>query len=97
MADILIKGMEMPKCCDECPMSQLINDNQYAYCNILRKGTKAGYILKACPLEELPPHGRLVSADEVQNKMSYYGFHAIDMTIHEFIEDELTTIVEANT
>lgn len=46
---------------------------------------------------ELPPHGRLVSADEVQKKMSYYGFHAIDMTIHEFIEDELTTVLEAST
>lgn len=71
MSDILIKNMEMPKCCGECPMSQLINDNQYAYCHLLSKGTKVGYMLKACPLVELSPHGRLVDADKLRGETNY--------------------------
>ena len=71
MSDILIKGMEMPKCCDECPMSQLINDNQYAYCHLLKEGTKVGYMLRDCPLVEVPPHGRLIDADALLPKSGY--------------------------
>lgn len=35
---------------------------------------------------------RLVDKSEVEELMKCYGFHAPDMTITEFIEDELTTI-----
>ena len=44
-----------------------------------------------CQLPE--GHGRLVDADEAMEKLIHYGFRAIDMTVHECIEDEITTIV----
>lgn len=37
---------------------------------------------------------RLVSANEVYEKMHKYGFCAPDMTVSEFVEDELTTVFE---
>lgn len=45
---------------------------------------------------ELPDkHGALVDLAEVKEKLLKYGFSAPDMTISEFVEDELSTIVEA--
>lgn len=82
--DILIKNVELPRTVTIYPNGDIdeLVDGEYVT------------IGKAI---ELPPHGRLVSADEVQKKMTYYGFRAIDMTIHEFVEDELTTVLEAST
>ena len=36
--------------------------------------------------------GRLVDADTLKDKMIKYGFHAIDMTVTEFVEDMLPTV-----
>ena len=38
----------------------------------------------------------LVNLEEVKQKMLRYGFHASDMTIHEFVEDELTPVITSN-
>lgn len=61
---VYIKGMEMPKNCHECPLSE----EEFVQCKITRKR-----FLKAvdavsrrhpyCPLVEIPPHGRLIDAD----------------------------------
>lgn len=49
-----------------------------------------------CPVRIIEsPHGALVDINEVKNKMLKYGFKAPDMTVTEFIEDELTIILEA--
>ena len=58
---ILIKGMEMPKSCNECLMSIeyacMINGNIIPdYWARLDRPTD-------CHLVELPPHGRLIDAD----------------------------------
>ena len=36
--------------------------------------------------------GRLIDADTLKDKMIKYGFHAIDMTVTEFVEDMLPTV-----
>ena len=67
---VLIKGMEMPKNCFDCPIG-----SDGAVCVLL--GIGDGYLyhkhdafdaaterLPNCPLIELPPHGRLIDADE---------------------------------
>ena len=54
MADILIRGMEMPKACNECPLINCVHDNQGYY-----------PIPEKCPLVEVPPHGRLIDADDI--------------------------------
>lgn len=69
---ILIKGMDMPKCCDRCPCNGY-DDMVGLYCRFWfapvseptykdEDGPAAG-----CPLVEIPtPHGRLIDADELQ-------------------------------
>jgi len=41
-------------------------------------------------------HDRLVYVDECKGKMLKYGFRAPDMTVTEFVEDMLTTIIPAD-
>ncbi len=57
MADILIR-MDMPKRCNECPMINCVHDNQ-------------GYFPRPdkCPLQELPPHGRMIDESWVIKAM----------------------------
>ena len=55
---ILIKGMEMPTSCWDCPC---IN-GENGYCQ-LRKEYVYGEIPRSCPLVPVPPHGRLIDAD----------------------------------
>ena len=63
---ILIKGMEMPKNCYTCPFCDYVS----ARCDAV-KGTPYTpadrYEKRAdwCPLIEIPPHGRLIDADEL--------------------------------
>lgn len=93
--DILIKDIGMPLMCDECPC---YNESDYS-CNATGRGViEYRYDGRPdnCPLVEIPtPHGRLIDADEVKRKMLKFGFRAPDMTKTELLEDEITTIVEA--
>lgn len=61
MADILIRGMEMPLTCyDNCPCQGA------HWCNPLKETTEpmTGKRLDVCPLVEIhTPHGRLIDAD----------------------------------
>lgn len=67
---ILIRDMEMPKNCFECPCCTL------GYCRVDVKTTEyAKYVFSDgqdgrypdCPLVEIPtPHGRLIDADEIE-------------------------------
>ena len=67
---ILIKGMEMPKNCGECPCCE----NTFYQCNI--NGARFFKVRDAyekrhpdCPLIELPPHGRLIDADALAGRL----------------------------
>lgn len=61
---ILIKGMEMPKNCLDCPCC---DDMGGAYCRPLQKklGLAFASLYKPddCPLISVPKHGRLIDAD----------------------------------
>lgn len=66
---VLIKGMEMPPSCRYCEFRHL-SLTQNAFCTAAQKTidymderTKR---LDNCPLIELPPHGRLVDADALE-------------------------------
>ncbi len=64
---ILIKGMEMPSCCDDCWALDEYGD--YPVCRITEE--QRGYNFRTrekrmdkCPLIEVPtPHGRLIDFD----------------------------------
>lgn len=73
MADILICGMEMPNCCDNCWALDDFGD--YPVCRIT--GEQRGYNFRTrekrmdkCPLVPVPPHGRLIDADKMERDMS---------------------------
>lgn len=66
---VLIKGLKMPKCCDECPMlyeyrfCALTDD--HASCIEWKTEEKR---MPNCPLIELPDHGDLIDRDKVREK-----------------------------
>jgi hypothetical protein len=69
MADILIKGMEMPESCYYCPMK---NDGYYL-CKATRPYKELEDDCKECkpqwcPLVPVQPHGRLIDADALLDK-----------------------------
>lgn len=65
---ILIKNMEMPKNCETCELSSTDSSGFFGCCvtgNIVlrkREQDKPSW----CPLVGLPPHGRLIDADELR-------------------------------
>ena len=58
---VLIKGMEMPKCCADCPIGDTL-------CCSLMPGVPA--LWKECLLVPVPPHGRLIDADDFIKRIS---------------------------
>ena len=65
---ILIKGMEMPKNCNECPM-HFYEGQGICSCRVL-SAIEDDEVLKPwkkkrkdCPLIEIPPHGDLIDRD----------------------------------
>lgn len=63
---ILIKGMDMPRTCKECPCYYY----EYHECNALVGRYVDGEASPPgdCPLIELQPHGRLIDADELKKE-----------------------------
>ena len=64
---ILIQGMEMPKNCKNCPLRY--SSTGYAWCDITGESLALEIDMRddTCPLIELPPHGRLIDADAIQD------------------------------
>jgi len=67
---ILIKGMEMPQNCGDCPLFE--SKYHYHGCHavpesfsVLNMWDFVGEKPSWCPLIELPPHGRLVDIDRL--------------------------------
>lgn len=107
MADILIRGMEMPKTCADCHDADLPTAIAWlgAKCpwstGIIPPGT---YDLRNgrhpdCPIVELPPHGDLIDLDERLTGILYDSVSddssMVTKTIRDWLgfADELPTIV----
>lgn len=97
--NVLIKGMDMPCMCCLCPCHDWDAETDRYYCQALKGEPRIvdeNTRRDDCPLRKIfTPHGRLIDANELKQKMIKYGFKAPDMTVTEFIEDELTAIIEA--
>ena len=73
MSGIYVKGMEMPTSCYKCYLRQRngmdivcpVTHEQFSVAdiNILE------YRLDSCPLVPVPPHGKLIDADEYKQEM----------------------------
>ena len=70
---VLIKGMEMPKRCLDCPFMVIRdNDDCVLQTEVKNELARTWEELKAsCPLIELPTHGRLIDADELKSKFRH--------------------------
>ena len=64
---VIVKGMEMPVMCRYCKFREPFID--YAYCHLAEMDMEYEESDNCrhpdCPLIELPPHGRLIDADEL--------------------------------
>lgn len=98
---ILIKGMEMPMCCDDCP----VFDDNGDYPTCILTGLSKGYNfpifekrMDNCPLIEVPtPQGRLIDADALRFEIEKY-FAGLPIQGHyDMLKmvDEVPTIIEA--
>jgi len=91
---ILIKGMEMPKNCWDCP---LINTNPCAckgYSTALEHVTDRH---ADCPLVPVPPHGRLIDADALREDWLENGENEYVYDTNAFLDslDSAPTIIPA--
>ena len=67
---ILIRGMEMPKACWECPLK--VHLYQQLWCTPSNKVINREDNTERepdCPLVEVPPHGRLVDGDVLMTEV----------------------------
>ena len=91
---ILIKDMEMPKNCAECPVNMNICGRGYKY--LLEHPELYDRRADDCPIIGVPPHGRLIDADELiddvrRHSESYFA----DDFAHEWV-DKAPTVVFAD-
>ena len=69
---VLIKGIEMPKSCWRCTLSQLYEKpREMLVCQITHEEVLRNKIDGNCPLIEIPPHGPLVDS----NRLIDIGLH----------------------
>jgi len=69
---VLIRGMKMPSGCISCDLCNTFTDEPY--CRRLMRKTPKATRLKDCPLVEVPPHGRLIDADDAFIDADERGF-----------------------
>lgn len=71
---ILIKGIKMPKSCDECPCYYETEGAWRNECEVLGKEYIADdYRPEWCPLVEIHPHGRLIDADALIGSLNVFN------------------------
>jgi len=101
---VIIKGMKLPKNCDNCDLIQFDDEELEAHCPLSPYyrwcGTPPDYRPEGCSLVEVPtPHGRLIE----EPRAIYYGglcqvapndVHGITRYFIEQIQ-KLPTIIEA--
>ena len=100
MADILIKNMEMPKGCYDCPLcdsrSRFDGNEWHCWCVVLQKEVSDdGGKNEDCPLIEVPPHGRLVDIDRMISASRARKFF-VNIESSEDLADFLETYADLN-
>ena len=65
---VIVKGMEMPRDCNDCPCfeREWFDDDIVGFCKAVKVRIETYERLLNCPLIEIPtPHGRLIAAAEL--------------------------------
>ena len=99
---IYIKGMEMPKSCYKCPLRR--RDGMDIVCPVAHERFSVAdvnildYRLDNCPLIPVPPHGRLIDADDffkrLMEKDRTFSFHLDGMFVDISDMNELLSSLE---
>ena len=109
---VLIRGRKLPKDCPRCPMAHYNAISQFTGCEIVsgkrfavsddKEYASSSCRPEWCPLIEIPPHGRLIDADELRRshclECSFYPDNCLgddcdaDSVYHI---DHAKTIIEA--
>ena len=93
---VVIRGMKMPKSCDECPCYYETDGAWRNECEVLGKEYIADdYRPEWCPLIELPPHGRLIDADALLDKITRTkdGMKYVDKVLTASKEELRTALI----
>lgn len=103
---ILIKGMEMPKRCEDCPcMCEVDTVYQTACgCKLTMKIREIDNDTRPdwCPLVPVPDHGRLIDADELYKRAKIRGerfngrFDETDNVINALYIENFPTVIPAD-
>ena len=102
---VLVKDMEMPKCCAECDAEghyENSNGDEYGFfCPFGYKaytsGTRDAKRLDNCPLAPVHPHGRLIDAYELLKRaIGTKCFHGDYALMLEELVGESTTVIPAS-
>ena len=89
MSGIYIKGMEMPKSCWRCTLSQLYEKpRDMLVCKITHEEVLRHKIDSNCPLVPVPPHGDLIDRDALPTSRVEWEDIVNAPTIIEAEEDE---------
>lgn len=92
---ILIKGMEMPRDCEECRFSEVIDGLGCIVTHLVILRRYGQDKPKWCPLIEVPtPHGRLIDADKLP-VVDFFDNENWYTIIHKESIDAAPTIIEA--
>ena len=78
---ILIKGMEMPRNCDDCHL-----DIDCAYDESQDGYRMMGGRPRKCPLVPVPPHGRMVDLDEMLKDLYTNYRYALTRSVLDRLE-----------
>lgn len=85
---VIIKGMNVPETCYKCHFSDWRYGAWYRAALQKHLGDVGKGRTSECPLVELPPHGRLIDADE-QIERAW----RLNLSTRELIEEMLKTAV----
>ena len=98
---VLIKGIEMPKNCFECPWRCKV-DPENLLCRISGEYFEETFSStiqnrhKSCPLVPVPPHGRLIDADALEKDIDkYIGGEETRSRFHHWVQVQRTVIPES--
>lgn len=103
---VYIRGMEMPKSCDDCPLGDSLSCQLLPgvpalwreYTNAVRENRRHS----DCPLVPVPPHGRLGDLDELakifrEDAADDWNKHATPLNWSDAFEDVACMIDDAPT
>ena len=94
---VIVKDMKFPNNCAECERWSICKClKEYKDYESILYAVDDGDLVRAddCPLIELPPHGRLIDADELANKTFYSKTSAPYITYKKFCD--APTVIEGS-